>query len=94
MPERAPTNKLVSAASARPTLGELRWRCRRGMLELDVLLGRFLDRCYDRLSDAQLEALVETLRAEDDELWDWLRGQGRPKEQRIAEIVELISGCR
>ncbi len=75
-----------------PTLGELRWRCRRGMLELDVLLGGFLERRYRELTEAQLEALVEMLRVEDDQLWDWLRGHTRPPEQRIAEIVELISG--
>ena len=27
-------------------IGRLRWRCRRGMKELDLLLGRWLDRCY------------------------------------------------
>lgn len=81
----------MAAESPRPTLAQLRWRCRRGMLELDVLLSRFLDQRYSKLSEAQAVALFEALEAEDDELWDWLSGRARPQEQRIADIVELIS---
>jgi antitoxin CptB len=51
----------------------LRWRCRRGMQELDVLLERFLEQECGPLAEgrwAELEALLET---EDDVLWQWLQ---------------------
>ncbi len=78
----------------RPSLAELRWRCRRGMLELDLLLRRFVEQRYAELSNAQVRALGAALAVEDDQLWDWLSGRARPEEQGIAEIVEFISGRR
>ncbi len=78
----------------RPSLSQIRWRCRRGMLELDVLLDRFVERRYRQLTDIQARAFVDALGAEDDELWDWLSGRVRPKKQRIADIVDFISQCR
>ncbi|MFZ1712954.1 MAG: succinate dehydrogenase assembly factor 2, partial [Nitrosomonas sp.] len=34
-------------------VNRIRWRCRRGMLELDIVLQRFLDNQYARLSESQ-----------------------------------------
>ncbi len=74
----------------RPALSQIRWRCRRGMLELDVLLNRFLESGYQQLSDEEIAAFLLMLEQEDDLIWDWMLGKETPKEQRIARIVDRI----
>ena len=69
-----------SVAPAAPGLDErrlarLRWRCRRGMLENDLLLTRFLDRRGAALSEDDVAALDRLLDLPDGELWDVLCGR-------------------
>lgn len=49
-------------------LNKLRWRCRRGTLELDVIFQRFLDTQYTRLQSEQQQTFMELLALEDDQL--------------------------
>lgn len=50
----------------------VRWRCRRGMLELDFIFHRFFDERYEALSDDQ-KTIFETLQKQEDPLlFDWL----------------------
>jgi len=67
----------------------LRWQCRRGMLELDVLLGRFLEQQYDELNTQQRQEFVNLLTIDDTELYGWLVQQQTVK-QEFAAIVALI----
>jgi antitoxin CptB len=53
----------------------LRWRCRRGMRELDQLLGWYLDARYAGSDAAAKEAFSTLLDQQDPELWDWLMGR-------------------
>jgi len=53
----------------------LRWRCRRGMRELDQLLGWYLDTRYAESDAATKEAFSTLLDQQDPELWDWLMGR-------------------
>ncbi|MEW5904235.1 MAG: succinate dehydrogenase assembly factor 2 [Pseudomonadota bacterium] len=55
-------------------LERVRWRCRRGMLELDIVLGRFVAQRYAQLDEAQRRAFDELLDLPDTELWDTVRG--------------------
>ena len=48
----------------------LRWRARRGLLENDLILTRFLDRYESGLSDADVGALTNLLQLSDNELMD------------------------
>ena len=77
-----------------PTDRSLRWRCRRGMLELDILLERFLDRRYAALEPEERELFHQLLDQEDDVLWDWLSGKIEPEEQGIAQLVQQIRSTR
>lgn len=47
----------------------MRWRCRRGMLELDIVLQRFMDHHYDQLDEYQLELFEALLLLPDHDLW-------------------------
>ena len=69
---------------------ELRWKCRRGMLELDLLLNRFLDKHYASL-DSQAEAsLVSLLDYPDQVLHDVLVNGVRSADEDIDRIVRRI----
>ncbi len=50
--------------------GRLRWRSRRGLLENDLVLTRFLDRYENGLSDEDVGALTQLLELSDNELMD------------------------
>jgi succinate dehydrogenase flavin-adding protein (antitoxin of CptAB toxin-antitoxin module) len=54
------------------SLRRLRWRARRGLLENDLLLARFLDRHGDGLNDDQVSALASLLELPDTDLLDLL----------------------
>ena len=67
----------------------LRWRCRRGTRELDVMLGWWLSERYpqaDAVAHADFDALLDT---PDPDLWDWLTGHAEP-DPRFAAIVDEI----
>ena len=69
----------------------LRWRCiRRAFLELDIMLTRFLDNGFERLSPEQQKAFVELADMEDHELWYWVGGKTECDDPRFAPIVAAI----
>ncbi len=71
-------------------LGQVRWKCRRGMLELDLLLNRFVDAQYVQLSAAEQQDFLRLLDETDVVLWDWFLRQSEPQDKRLAAMVECI----
>jgi antitoxin CptB len=71
----------------------LRWQCRRGMLELDLLLNRFLDLRFVGLSIAERADFERLLGYQDQILQDWLIGQAVPADPSLAHLVVAIRGC-
>ncbi|MDI1253553.1 succinate dehydrogenase assembly factor 2 [Thermomonas sp.] len=71
-------------------LRKLRWRCRRGMRELDQLLERWLEQRWRQSPTAQREVFLRLLDSEDDRLWRWFLGQEAPGDVKIAALVEQI----
>lgn len=71
-------------------LTQLRWRCRRGMGELDHLLNQFLQRRYESLTSEQRQTFSALLDEEDDQLWDWFLSRGMPEKQAYQELIQLI----
>ncbi len=67
----------------------LRWHCRRGLLELDLILGEFLQLRYTGLSPAEQRAFEELLRLPDTTLAACLQGQENPP-QELEDIVRKI----
>ncbi|MDE2088864.1 MAG: succinate dehydrogenase assembly factor 2 [Gammaproteobacteria bacterium] len=68
----------------------LRWRCRRGMLELDLLLLGFLERHYAALPDIQQRAFQALLCHPDEVLLAWLLGRESPTDGVTADVVAKI----
>jgi len=73
-------------------LNKLRWRCRRGMMELDALLGRWLEREWRQSPSAEREVFLTLLEREDDTLWRWLSGLEEPADDDLAALVARIRG--
>ncbi|MEN1927973.1 succinate dehydrogenase assembly factor 2 [Luteimonas sp. MJ250] len=68
----------------------LRWRCRRGMRELDQLLERWLDREWRQSPTAEREVFLRLLDSEDDRLWKWFLGHQRPDDDALDALVGRI----
>jgi len=66
------------------------WHCRRGMLELDLILMRFATQCLDTLTKEQLDAFEHLLSHTDPELFSWLMGYEQPMDKELIDIVEFI----
>jgi antitoxin CptB len=70
-------------------LDRIRWRCRRGLLELDLVLEAFLERGYGRLDAGQRRLFNELLEQPDNDLLDLALGRCEP-EPRYRAVLELL----
>jgi len=68
----------------------LRWKCRRGMRELDQLLSRYLDRDWRQAPEAQRGVFLRLLETEDDKLWRWFMGYDSPPDDDLDALVQHI----
>ena len=71
-------------------LRKLRWRCRRGMRELDQLLERWLDREWRQSPTAEREVFLRLLDSEDDRLWHWFMGHEAAADAELDALVQRI----
>ena len=74
------------------SLGRLRWQCRRGMRELDVLLERWLLSRYEGATEAERVAFRSLLDAQDPQLVAWLFRRERPDDPAVAALVDELLG--
>ncbi len=72
----------------------LRWQCRRGLLELDLVLERFLEKHRSQLHGERLSSFQTLLTYTDDELWDLVGARTKCREARFAEVVQWMRDCR
>jgi antitoxin CptB len=73
-----------------PDEGRLRWRCRRGMKELDLLLTRYLDQRYGAAPPTEQEAFRGLLETQDPVIYAYCLGQERPPEH-LADLIGRIT---
>jgi len=71
-------------------IGKLRWRCRRGMKELDVLLTRYLDDEYANASAAHRQAFRQLLESQDPLIYAYLLGH-QPPDAVLASLIARIT---
>jgi succinate dehydrogenase flavin-adding protein (antitoxin of CptAB toxin-antitoxin module) len=74
-------------------LRRLKWRCRRGTLENDLALERFLTKYADVLDGERLRAFQALLDYPDHHLWEILSGRRRPSDPALIEIVQMFRSC-
>lgn len=71
-------------------LARMRWKCRRGMLELDLLFKGFLDCGYAQLNEQQQHCFDRLLDYPDAVLLEWMMGRIRPTDKDVVQIVNKI----
>jgi antitoxin CptB len=69
----------------------LAWRCRRGLLELDIVLQRFVAQHYDGLSTAELSAFDAMLALPDNDFWTLVSSENmQPSDTATLAVVNKI----
>ena len=81
----APTGDIVDKGFER-----IRWRARRGLLELDIVLGRFIEAYYAQLDDAERQAFEVLLDMPDNPLWDMIAGRQEATHCEQRALLEKI----
>ena len=71
-------------------LNRLRWRCRRGLLENDLILARFLDARGATMDVDEIAALDRLLDLADNELWDLLAGRAEPEDPALRPMLVAL----
>ena len=73
----------------------LRWRSRRGLLENDLILTRFLDAHKAELSDDEVDALTRLLELPDNDLMGLLLGRDEAEERlNLPHVMALLKRLR
>lgn len=72
-----------------PPVGQLRWRTRRGLRELDLILQRYLEQRYASAPEAERRAFAALLEETDADLLDWLLGRSQPPA-RFADVLGAL----
>ena len=76
------------SAVRRPPVTQLRWQCRRGMRELDVVLERYLQQRYASAPLAEQQAFESLLDLPDPQLFAYLMRREMPA---VPEWVDVLS---
>ena len=84
-------NKTLDQTKTNPlSIKKLKWQCRRGMLELDVILIPFLENHYESLSDHQKAVFTELLNEADPDLFTWIMNFGLCDNVDFNGIIQII----
>lgn len=67
-----------------------RWRCRRGLLELDIVLQRFMDEYYAKLGQAEIQQFEILLDLPDNDLWDMITLKKEAEDMRLKPVLHLL----
>ncbi|MDD5330993.1 MAG: succinate dehydrogenase assembly factor 2 [Sulfuricella sp.] len=70
--------------------GLIRWNCRRGMLELDIVLARFLERELARLTPREAEAFNGLLAYPDHDLWGMIQDGEACGDAETERVLQLL----
>ncbi len=73
-------------------IARMRWRCRRGLLELDIVLGRFVEH-YAALDAAQRVVFDELLELPDNTLWDMISGKTDAVQDDQRALLAIINAA-
>jgi len=68
-------------------LNRITWRCRRGMLENDLVLTRFLEAKGATLTEDEVTMLDRLLDLTDNDLWDLIAGRQEPEDQDVVPVL-------
>jgi antitoxin CptB len=72
------------------TDGQIRWKCRRGLLELDLLLRQFCETILPTLSDEKKEQFFYFLDTPDQVMSDWVFAHVMPDDRINLQFVFIL----
>ena len=76
-------------------LSKLRWRCRRGLLENDLLIERFFARHAETLTEDQAEGLRTLMDLSDNDLLDLFLARAEPEGALLRDdVIEVLNMIR
>jgi len=75
-------------------LAQVRWRCRRGLRELDVLLMGYFDQYFTKSSAEQQAAFLALLDMQDPAILSYLTGNVKPENPAIVDIIQQLTRSR
>lgn len=81
---------MMPDSSSPVDLARLRWRCRRGLLELDLILQSVLDNRFAGLTAPERETFLEMLELSDNQLLDYLQGRAKPEQTELKRLLKKI----
>ena len=73
-------------------MGKLHWQCRRGMLELDFVLQRYLDEHYETAAEEDRALFRDLLSAQDPELQAWILNGFPHPDARYQRLIDKMRG--
>lgn len=71
-------------------LAQIKWNCRRGMLELDIILKRYVESQLSTLSEEALATFERLLTHPDPDLYAWFMGYEKPEDETLRDCIESI----
>lgn len=69
---------------------KLQWHCRRGLKELDVILGPFFEQHYLSLPAADKAGFRRLIDCEDMDLFNWFMRQDAPSDPELERMIDLV----
>lgn len=73
-------------------ISRVRWACRRGMLELDVLFQPFVEAHYEQMTLEDKNIFVRLLEGEDPVLFAWFMGHEKCLDPELSKMVIRVRG--
>jgi antitoxin CptB len=71
-------------------ISRLRWLCRRGMKELDLLFNKYLEQSYPLATKADQQAFEAILQMQDPQLYDMILGRFESEDKDIARVIGIL----
>ncbi len=84
------TNSQSLDSQPRVNKARLKWACRRGMLELDVLFIPFVEEAYDDLTAKEQRTFERLLTEQDPDLFAWFLGHKICEDSELNAMVQFI----
>jgi antitoxin CptB len=68
----------------------IRWDCRRGMLELDIVLAQFMEQNFEQLTPHEMDAFKDLLAYSDPDLWGVIQSNEFSVNDNVTKVLLLL----
>lgn len=68
----------------------VKWACRRGMLELDLIFESYVEQHYLKASAAEQALFISFLESTDQDLFDWLLKKKKPDNPAFVNMITIL----